>query len=51
MAKARANPHQIAFAFDPPAPATTPAALAGIEARICRTVGTHLSHGRHAAGE
>lgn len=42
MAKARAS-EQIAFAFDPPAPATQPAALAGIEARICRTVGTLLA--------
>lgn len=43
MAKAKAHPHQIAFAFDPPVPATSPAALAGIEARICRAVGTLLA--------
>ena len=43
MPKAKAHPAQIAFAFEPPMPATLPAALAGLEQRICRTVGTILA--------
>lgn len=44
MAKLRANPNQIAFAFDPPQPASLPAALAGMDARIARTVAEALNH-------
>tara|TARA_R110000868_G_scaffold230335_2_gene483466 strand:+ start:5072 stop:5533 length:462 start_codon:yes stop_codon:yes gene_type:complete len=45
MAKSpRAHPNQTAFAFDPPQPATLPAALAGMDARIARTVAEALNH-------
>ncbi len=43
MAKAKAHPDQIAFAFTPPTPATLPAALAGLEQRVCRAVATILN--------
>lgn len=43
MGKAKASPDQIAFAFDAPKPATLPAALAGLEKQISRTVGTILA--------
>ena len=44
MAKAkRVQPGQMAFAFEPPAPATSPAALAGLERRISGTVATILN--------
>lgn len=43
MPKARSNPNQIAFAFDPPKPATHAAALAGMDARIARVVGEALN--------
>ncbi|MFZ5749070.1 MAG: hypothetical protein ACOY45_15605 [Pseudomonadota bacterium] len=43
MAKARAHPEQIAFAFDPPVRATAIAALAGMERRISGTVATILA--------
>lgn len=38
MAKSRPAANQFAFTFDAPQPATLPAALAGIDARIARTV-------------
>jgi hypothetical protein len=38
LAKPRASTNQFAFTFDAPQPATLPAALAGIDARIARTV-------------
>lgn len=45
MAKPPAShPGQIAFAFDPPTPASLPAALAGMDARIARTVAEALAH-------
>lgn len=48
MPKARAHPNQLGFGFGPPVAATGPAALAGLEQRICRSVGTMLaSDGRH----
>ncbi len=43
MPKARAHPGQLAFDLDAPAMATGPAALAGLEARICATVGVILA--------
>jgi len=43
MAKARAIPGQIAFVFDPPAPAILPAALAGEAARTAQLVGEALA--------
>tara|TARA_B100000678_G_scaffold61754_1_gene50065 strand:- start:1937 stop:2410 length:474 start_codon:yes stop_codon:yes gene_type:complete len=43
MGKAKPHPEQIAFAFDAPKPATLPASLAGLEQRICRTVGSLLA--------
>jgi len=50
MAKAKPHPAQLGFVFDPPPPATGAACLAGIEQRICRTVGTILaSDGRARA--
>lgn len=42
VAKPRPHPSQIAFTFDPPAPATLPAALAGMDARIARVVAEAL---------
>lgn len=38
MAKKRPSADQFAFTFDAPRPATLPAALAGMDARIARTV-------------
>jgi len=38
MAKPRPSADQFAFTFDAPQPATLPAALAGVDARIARTV-------------
>lgn len=43
MPKAKAHPGQLGFVFDPPPPATGEACLAGIEQRICRTVGVMLN--------
>lgn len=43
MAKAKAHPGQIAFAFDAPVPATGECALAGLEQQICSAVGTILN--------
>ena len=43
MAKAKPHPGQLGFVFDTPVAATAPAALAGFEQRICRTVGTILN--------
>lgn len=43
MAKAKAHPGQLGFSFSEPVPASGAAALAGIEQRICRTVGTILN--------
>lgn len=43
MAKAKAHPDQIGFCFDPPQPASAPAALAGLERQICEAVGTILA--------
>lgn len=43
MPKAKPHPDQIGFAFDAPQPATAPAALAGLEQRISRIVGTILN--------
>lgn len=43
MPKARAHPGQIGFAFDAPLPATRAASLAGLEARISRSVGVLLA--------
>tara|TARA_B100001179_G_scaffold215531_1_gene185796 strand:- start:499 stop:954 length:456 start_codon:yes stop_codon:yes gene_type:complete len=43
MAKAKPHPDQMGFAFEAPKPAVGEAALAGIEQRICRTVGTMLN--------
>lgn len=55
MPKARPHPDQLGFVFEAPPPATGPAALAGIEQRISRTVATILnSDGRrreHIAAE
>lgn len=43
MAKTRvSSPAQFAFTFDAPQPATLPAALAGMDARVARTVGEIL---------
>lgn len=38
LAKSPASANQFAFTFDAPQPATLPAALAGVDARIARTV-------------
>lgn len=43
MAKAKIHPDQLGFLFEAPAPAKGEAALAGIEQRICRTVGSILN--------
>jgi len=43
MAKAKAHPGQLGFTFDTPVAASGAAALAGLEQRICRTVGTILN--------
>lgn len=42
MGKRKASADQFAFTFDPPAPASTPAALAGADARVARTVAQAL---------
>lgn len=44
MAKLRPSANQFAFTFDAPQPATLPAALAGVDARIARTVAEILKH-------
>lgn len=44
MAKKRPSADQFAFTFDAPRPATLPAALAGMDARIARTVSEILKH-------
>lgn len=44
MAKTRASAEQFAFTFDAPQPATLPAALAGVDARVARTVAEVLKH-------
>ncbi|BAV64786.1 hypothetical protein [Sphingobium cloacae] len=45
MAKNRdSHPNQFAFTFEAPQPATLPAALAGMDARIARTVAEALKH-------
>ncbi|WP_225205359.1 hypothetical protein [Novosphingobium huizhouense] len=43
MPKAKAHPEQLGFTFEAPAPASGAAALAGLEQRICRVVGTILA--------
>ncbi|HXD03085.1 MAG TPA: hypothetical protein VN627_07230 [Novosphingobium sp.] len=43
MAKAKAHPNQLALDLSVPRPATGVAALAGLEARICSTVGVLLA--------
>ncbi|WIA55483.1 transposase domain-containing protein [Sphingobium sp. WTD-1] len=44
MAKSRASADQFAFAFEAPQRATLPAALAGVDARVARTVAEVLRH-------
>lgn len=44
MTKPRASADQFAFTFAAPQPATLPAALAGLDARIARTVAEILKH-------
>ncbi|MCX7284372.1 MAG: hypothetical protein NTX28_10065 [Novosphingobium sp.] len=43
MPKARAHPDQLALNLSTPTMLTGPAALAGLDARVCRTVGTILA--------
>lgn len=43
MPKAKAHPGQLGFTFEAPVAPSRPAALAGMEARICSTVGTLLN--------
>ena len=43
MPKAAIHPAQLGFAFEAPRPATAEAALAGLEARVARTVGSILN--------
>lgn len=43
MAKAKAHPGQLGFTFDPPIAAAGPAALAGLERRICGATATILN--------
>lgn len=43
MPKAKPHPNQLGFSFEQPRAASEPAALAGLEARICRTVGIILA--------
>ncbi len=43
MPKARAHPDQLALNLSTPSMPIGPAALAGLDARICRTVGTILA--------
>lgn len=42
MGKRKPNPDQLGFAFEPPAPARMPAALAGLERQISQAVSTIL---------
>lgn len=44
MAKPHVSANQFAFTFEAPQPATLPAALAGVDARIARTVAEILKH-------
>jgi hypothetical protein len=44
VAKTRASADQFAFTFDAPQPATLPAALAGVDARVARTVAEVLKN-------
>lgn len=43
MPKSKGHPDQLGFGFAAPAMSDAPASLAGIEQRICRTVGTILA--------
>ena len=43
MPKARVHPDQLGFTFETPRAPSGPAALAGLEARICSTVGSILN--------
>jgi hypothetical protein len=43
MVKAKAHPDQLAFPLDTPRAPTAPASLAGLEARINRTVGSIIA--------
>jgi hypothetical protein len=43
MPKAKAHPDQLGFTFTTPVAASGPAALAGLEQRICRTAATILN--------
>ena len=43
MPKAKAHPDQLGFTFNTPKPASGPAALAGLEQRICRAAATVLN--------
>ena len=43
MPKAKPHPGQLGFAFEAPVSPSRPAALAGMEQRICSTVGTLLN--------
>jgi len=43
VAKAKPHPSQLGFCFEAPSPAQAPAALAGLEAQICATVGSILA--------
>lgn len=43
MPKAKAHPNQLGFTFEAPTTPSRPAALAGMEQRICSTVGTLLN--------
>lgn len=44
MGKRKTSTDQFAFTFDPPEPASMPAALAGLERQISRSVGEMLHH-------
>ncbi|KAK0356985.1 hypothetical protein [Sphingobium yanoikuyae] len=44
MAKTRASVDQFAFTFEAPQPATLPASLAGVDARVARTVAEALKY-------
>ena len=44
MARTRSSADQFAFTFDAPKPATLPAELAGMDARVARTVAEILKH-------
>lgn len=46
MPKAKAHPDQMGFDFEAPAPKSGVAELAGLERRICETVGTILASDR-----